>query len=438
MILFSKDNLNLIENISIKRFSVTDYIVTGPQCNYPYVSTSTATARYASPTSLGQTENDDVQQMSTNANSSMVNGKKKDRNHGRNARTSIDKWMKRRRIGTETEITFVNSIEARTTDRKWSKTENVSVTVAENRRGISLTAGLARCKKCSIRLKPIACPKPNVYVDDKAEDISSDSLRANGSDYDNEDELLEPSLETKRVRVNLKKMIESGLNEDMTLKEIMEANEQMHAKKLFEINSKQKRLRDIASDEATITSSMTVQEKLLTSSTSLNDLISTESVLGNTEKLSQPKSHFGVSQSKPAISVTKKKAMNFKSTKKQSTTSLSNSRIRKCFISLKRLKDNDVKSSSNASKAPNLSSDERQNSIDRKDSISRLPTKSPQEYQFKRSFEKMPSYEMTSTLSKEVSCLAIFNILLDDIFYCRLLNQSRLSLVPLISTELHF
>lgn len=292
--------------------SSSNYIVTGPQCNFPYVSTGVA--RHSSTMSSSHTEIECVRIES--ATVQKVKSRKKKRSYfssvkPKNSRTSIDNWIKRKKL-----------------------------LIPESTAGseeISMSA--MKLKECRILLSRIDGPLTGQHITAKA------------------------SKEAKTTKLHSNKI--NNFEEDMTLKEIIEAQERLLASNDSFENSEQQLHRHVRSSKSSTT----------------NDLISSKSVCKKSKKSSQLRTEFKASKSKSVI-----RSIEKKSTKRKELSTVTRTAAPKiglehtmgnCFVLLKRLKGIRLTTKG----------------IDSSDTICRLPTKSPHKYQFKRSFEKITVIE---------------------------------------------
>lgn len=358
---------------SLNNFLITDvtsnYIVTGPQCNFPYVSTGVG--RYSSPTLSSETEIKNARNESPKVKTTKKRKKKRIDNNIKQ-RTSIDGWIKRK------SRSFVMGAQS---------TEKESISIAT-------TNLLSTFKTCSIHLN--RC-----------------------------DELAQTN------ETHPEKEAQLSFDEDMTLKEMIEANEQMLSKNISLKNSEPELVQNELR-ESTKTIPVSIKINFTSSSAASNDLISRKSVFESTVKSSkvssQLKYKFKMSKSKSVIRSDGKsvKRMGMTSRRKRSmsaihlslntksvatTLDVEDHKLKDCFVSVKRLPciplETKTKNSKKPHKRPN---DQMSKSNSTSDAICRLPTKSPQEYQFKRSFEKVPVTDKSETTQTiEVIFLTLFH-----------------------------
>lgn len=346
-----------------KLLTITDvlssYIVTGPQCNFPYVTTGVA--RHTSPSSSPETQIESGRKASLVVETRKYRKRKRSHTYNKCKRTSMDNWIKRKKIDLMNENNIDSTIESKE-PKKRKRTKKKKGLVGATNSNILLL----KCQKCRIILTRCNLPQSN---------------------------------ETKLARVAPR----LSYNEDMTLKEIIEAKERMLSVNVNFENSLPK------SNNLDGALRVKIQNYVPPLAVASNDLISR--AFGNKETVKSSKK----SKSKSVIKSMNKKSVErvkspSKKAKKQSNDSIPSSskksavkvseniKLRDCFVLLENLQAVSCSSKANSPKKPQRRKKPMTKHCSTSDANFRLPTKSPQEYQFKRSFEKIPVYEKDSTI----------------------------------------
>lgn len=329
-----KRHCSLFLCVILTNISYTDYIVTGPQCSFPYATTGFV--RHAPSSSSPVNEIDSGPKESTEIKTRKYRKRKRSQNYNKFKRTSIDDWIKRKKIDDA-----LLTIESKKRKRAEKESHSAETTDSNNL--------LLEVKKCRVVLS-----------------------RCNVSES-NETNL---AINTPRL----------SFNEDMTLKEMIETKQRNFT------------------------------ENIQSSSVASNDLIPSKfnsSVKKSSKKSSLRKKRL---KSKSVIKPinkksAKRKESTCKTSKEQSKNSVRstvsektvvkptvNPKLIDCFVLLDKLNGFYLTSKGTSSKkSRRRSNNQLTKHSPTNETNFRLPTKSPQEYQFKRSFEKIPVYEQAST-----------------------------------------
>lgn len=281
--------------------------VTGPKCNYPYIS---ATVDRSTPPIL-LTQNDDVNVQHVSSKIKRVKSKKT-RSHKlyRKSRTSIENWMKRKHIHTNSDKESRSSERTQSTVHKATKETSSFTAVKEN------AQQLLACKRCSVILK--RC-----------------------------DTKVTPKVKRGRIYVDLRKQQLCDVR-----------NKFISTKPVFEKIKSSKQL----------------------------DAATSKSVIKKTKRKSRKSKLSSVTQNRKTEVSTR-----------PNISQHLQSQMKDCFISLEKMTNNVLQKTTSTQNSQKRSYNSITNSTNHADSICRISTKSPQLYQIKRSFEKMPANE-TSTL----------------------------------------